>query len=72
MSEDDDAIRLRAYRLWEQEGRPEGRHDEHWKRARAELGASQTGVRGVDAAALKGRASRPSMPAGRARTKQAS
>jgi hypothetical protein len=26
-------IRLRAYRLWEQEGRPEGRSDVHWDQA---------------------------------------
>lgn len=25
--------RERAYAIWEQEGRPEGRHDEHWHRA---------------------------------------
>jgi Protein of unknown function (DUF2934) len=27
-------IRLRAYLLWEAEGRPEGRADEYWHRAR--------------------------------------
>jgi len=27
-------IRDRAYRLWEQEGRPDGKADEHWSRAR--------------------------------------
>ena len=25
--------RERAYKIWEDEGRPEGLHDEHWKRA---------------------------------------
>lgn len=25
--------RERAYKLWEDEGRPEGAHDDHWKRA---------------------------------------
>ena len=30
-------IRQRAHELWEQEGRPEGRHEEHWARARREL-----------------------------------
>ena len=30
----DDDIRRKAYELWEKEGRPEGRHDEHWHRAR--------------------------------------
>ena len=28
--------RKRAYAIWEQEGRPEGRHDEHWHQARDE------------------------------------
>jgi hypothetical protein len=37
MSEDDDAIRLRAYQFWEQAGRPHGQHDEHWQQAVAEL-----------------------------------
>jgi hypothetical protein len=30
-------IRERAYFIWEQEGRPEGRHLEHWRRARAHI-----------------------------------
>ena len=34
-------IRDRAHQLWEQEGRPEGRADEHWERARAELAADE-------------------------------
>jgi pyrroloquinoline quinone (PQQ) biosynthesis protein C len=25
--------RERAYRIWEEEGRPEGRHLDHWRRA---------------------------------------
>ncbi len=29
------AQRDRAHALWESEGRPEGRHDEHWSRAAA-------------------------------------
>lgn len=32
--EDDEAVRLTAYFLWEQDGRPEGRQDEYWQRAR--------------------------------------
>jgi hypothetical protein len=32
-TERDARIRLRAYFLWLQEGRPEGRADEHWRRA---------------------------------------
>ena len=30
-------IRRRAYELWQQEGRPEGRADDHWHRAEAQL-----------------------------------
>jgi Protein of unknown function (DUF2934) len=30
-------IRQRAYFLWEDEGRPQGRETEHWQRATAEL-----------------------------------
>ncbi|TCL95969.1 hypothetical protein C8J38_101320 [Rhizobium sp. PP-WC-2G-219] len=34
---DEDLIKKRAYALWESEGRPEGRHDEHWGQAYQEL-----------------------------------
>lgn len=33
----DDRIRQRAHELWEAEGRPEGRHAEHWEQARSEM-----------------------------------
>jgi hypothetical protein len=45
MSMDDDLsvrIQKRAYLLWEQENRPEGRHLEHWCQAEAEIGAEQS------------------------------
>jgi hypothetical protein len=32
-------IRERAHCLWEEEGRPEGRHAEHWQRACREIDA---------------------------------
>ncbi len=32
-------VRERAYSLWEQAGRPEGRAEEYWYRARSELAA---------------------------------
>jgi hypothetical protein len=32
-----DALRERAYLIWEREGRPEGRADLHWEMAREEL-----------------------------------
>lgn len=34
---DDDRIRLRAYEIWEEEGRPDGRADEHWRMAKWQL-----------------------------------
>lgn len=33
MSMNEEAIRQRAHELWEAEGRPEGRSDDHWRRA---------------------------------------
>ncbi|MGH7789258.1 MAG: DUF2934 domain-containing protein [Candidatus Binatia bacterium] len=35
----DDAIRHRAYLIWEREGRPHGRDYEHWVQAQIELAA---------------------------------
>jgi hypothetical protein len=35
----EEAIRMRAYHIWEREGRPEGRDLEHWIQARIELTA---------------------------------
>jgi hypothetical protein len=39
---DDDFIRTRAYHIWEREGCPEGRAEDHWQMARSEL-AIETG-----------------------------
>lgn len=41
MARDDvlEPIRIRAYRLWEQAGRPEGGDLEFWERARQEIEA---------------------------------
>ena len=33
----EEAIRRRAYDIWEAEGRPEGRDADHWHRARTEI-----------------------------------
>lgn len=42
-----DRIKRRAYALWEEEGRPDGRAEEHWFRAEAELiGATAGGEAG--------------------------
>ena len=42
MSEIEEAIRRRAYELWEDAGRPDGRSDEFWHAARLELGGKET------------------------------
>ena len=38
---DEEKIRLLAYFLWEEQGRPEGRDLEHWKTAQEHVKASQ-------------------------------
>jgi Protein of unknown function (DUF2934) len=35
-------IEQRAYALWEAEGHPHGRHEEHWRRAAGEIEAEDT------------------------------
>lgn len=37
MNDREQKIHERAHALWEQEGRPEGRHLDHWERARKEI-----------------------------------
>jgi hypothetical protein len=39
----EDRIRELAHRIWEHEGRPEGRHDEHWERACREMEFANSG-----------------------------
>lgn len=39
---DVDAIRHRAYQLWNEDGCPEGRAVEYWLRAEAELGTGES------------------------------
>jgi len=41
---DEDLIRERAYMLWLEDGQPEGRADEHWHKARADVHASISGA----------------------------
>jgi Protein of unknown function (DUF2934) len=33
-------IKVRAYAIWEDEGRPDGQHVEHWRRASEEMSAA--------------------------------
>jgi hypothetical protein len=49
MSSIEDAVRRRAYELWEEAGMPEGRSDEFWHAAAAELHAPETMEERVDA-----------------------
>lgn len=37
--QDQERIRRRAYQIWEREGRPEGRHEQHWAQACQEIAA---------------------------------
>ena len=37
-ADQEDRIRQRAHQLWEEQGRPEGMHDQHWEQARSEMG----------------------------------
>ncbi|UEM19304.1 DUF2934 domain-containing protein [Skermanella mucosa] len=36
-----DRIRQRAYEIWQQEGQPEGKQQEHWEQAMREAGGGQ-------------------------------
>jgi hypothetical protein len=36
---DDEAVRNRAYEIWQRAGSPDGSHEEHWTQARSELEA---------------------------------
>jgi len=43
--------RQKAYALWEEEGRPEGRHDAHWHQADDEAGDGAHDSSGADESA---------------------
>jgi hypothetical protein len=38
----DEQIAQRAYALWQVEGQPDGRHEEHWYRATREIAAADS------------------------------
>ena len=42
----EERIRERAHRIWEAEGRPEGKEKEHWERARKELSDAEPKLAG--------------------------
>jgi hypothetical protein len=39
-------IRARAHQIWEREGRPEGRHEQHWAQAAHEIDNEDAATRG--------------------------
>lgn len=43
-----DRIRDRAHNIWEEEGRPDNRHDEHWLQAEREISHEDGGLEGDD------------------------
>jgi hypothetical protein len=50
MSDDREGrIRERAYRLWQDEGEPHGKHDDHWQRAESEVAGEQPAATGATA-----------------------
>ena len=56
-------IEQRAHEIWEAEGRPHGKHEEHWQRAEREItggrGARASGSGGKSTVASKSSASKP-------------
>jgi len=40
----EERIRRRAYEIWEENGRAEGREGEHWQQARQEIEGAEEGV----------------------------
>lgn len=43
----EEQIRARAHQIWEEEGRPEGREQEHWNRAAREMEGYRATEEGV-------------------------
>lgn len=52
------SIRVRAYEIWESEGRPEGRESQHWEQARMQLAETEDRVPGKDASKAVGSAAK--------------
>lgn len=59
--EREEKIRQRAYQIWEAEGRPDGKQDEHWQRAAREIEAEEPGEPQIDASDV---GSTPGVPGG--------
>lgn len=44
----DEEVRRRAYRIWEEKGKPEGEHDRHWSEAEREMVEADGGKPGFE------------------------
>lgn len=62
-------IEQRAYALWQAEGQPDGRHEEHWQRAVREIEAEETA--GIAVNRVPPRAPRGAANSGRRRPQRA-
>jgi len=63
MADKEERIRIRAYQIWEREGRLEGRHEHNWEEARREIEAEDA-ARGGGGTAAAGARSRRDKAAG--------
>lgn len=52
MSDTDHRIRERAHAIWEAQGHPEGKADEHWRQAAEEISALDTAPAGDEGGIL--------------------
>ncbi|SRR4051812_4079781 len=62
-------IEERAYHIWLEEGRPHGRHDEHWHRAERELIEEESRLRGNPAKSQGADEAKADQPAARPRAR---
>jgi hypothetical protein len=61
-------IRHRAYQLWEQEGYPSGKDQEHWAQAKLEYASQKPIASGKVSSKLKAPAAKPSAKAAKTKT----
>jgi hypothetical protein len=72
----DELVRIRAYAIWEEEGRPHGRDKEHWERALREMNGGEQTLEDVPPTAAEDEAAAPQvavqseMPAGNGRKRR--
>src|SRR5215207_9818033 len=65
MSDKEQRIRVRAYAIWEGEGRHDGRAEEHWRRAEREI---EHALRSAEAQAAEAPEQPPKTAGNRAKT----